>query len=288
MKILLTGANGQLGVELGRSLKGMGELVALDRTRMDLADLDQVRAVIRTVRPDLIVNAAAYTAVDRAEHDAALAYRINGDGPALMADEAALLGAALVHFSTDYVFDGSKGGPYRETDVPRPINVYGASKLAGEEALARSGARHLILRTSWLYGMQGNNFFSTMLGLAREREQLRVVADQHGAPTWNRWVAEATALALGQALAQGEPWWRAHGGLYHLACAGSTSRFGFAQAIVAAAAVNCAVHPITSAQYPLPASRPHNSTLCSDKFAARFCVIPHWRSALSQCLSSLA
>lgn len=285
MKILLTGARGQLGVELGRSLMGLGQLVKVDRAGMDLSKLDQVRSVVRTVRPDLIVNAAAYTAVDRAESESALAQCINADAPALMASEAALLGAALVHFSTDYVFDGARRDAYLETDVPNPLNVYGASKLAGEQAIAQAGVKHLILRTSWLYGTQGNNFLTTMLRLAREHGTLRVVADQLGTPTSHRFVAEATAVALRQAGSGGVPWWREHGGLYHLSCAGSTSWHGFAAAIMAAAQSDCPVLPITAAEYAGPARRPSNSALSSDKFAARFCAIPDWNSALLQCMA---
>jgi dTDP-4-dehydrorhamnose reductase len=203
MKILLTGASGQVGYELERSLQSIGEVVALDRTRCDLSDLDQVRDVVRALRPGLIVNPAAYTAGDKAETEAALAHRINAEAPAVMAAEAQRLGAAMVHYSTDYVFDGTKSGPYLETDATNPINVYGQSKLAGELAIAASGAPHLILRTSWVYGMRGKNFLLTMLRLGRERDELRVVADQHGAPTWSRTIADTTAALLAQARAGG-------------------------------------------------------------------------------------
>ncbi|MEO7497834.1 MAG: dTDP-4-dehydrorhamnose reductase, partial [Massilia sp.] len=207
MKILLTGANGQVGYELERSLQGLGQVVAPRRAELDLSDLDQVRDVIRAVRPGLIVNPGAYTAVDKAETEVALAMRVNAEAPAVMAEEAVRLGAAMVHYSTDYVFDGTKAGAYVETDPTGPINVYGQSKLAGEQAIAATGVDHLILRTSWVYGMRGKNFLLTMLRLAAERDSLRVVSDQHGAPTWSRTIADTTALILAQARVGGADWW---------------------------------------------------------------------------------
>ncbi|WP_317202343.1 dTDP-4-dehydrorhamnose reductase [Janthinobacterium sp.] len=284
MRILLSGVSGQLGYELERSLQGLGEVVALDRAGMDLADLGQVRDVIRAVRPQLIVNPAAYTAVDKAESEPALAFRVNAEAPALMAQEAARLGAAMVHYSTDYVFDGAKAGAYLEGDATGPLNVYGASKLAGEQAVAAAGIPHLILRTSWVYGMRGKNFLLTMLRLAREREELRVVNDQFGAPTWSRTIADSTALILAQARAGQDDWWRQNGGLYHLSSQGRTSWFGFTEAILAAARIDCRLIPIPAAEYPVPAPRPANSLLCSDKLMARFCRLPDWQDALRLCL----
>jgi dTDP-4-dehydrorhamnose reductase len=284
MKILLTGAGGQVGYELERSLQGLGEVIAVGRARMDLADLDQVRAVIRALRPGLIVNAAAYTAVDRAEAEPALAFRINAEAPELMAREAKALGAALVHYSTDYVFDGRKAGPYLETDAASPLNVYGKSKLAGEQAIAASGADHLILRSSWIYGMRGNNFLLTMLNLAAQGAPLRVVDDQLGAPTWSRTVADASALMLLQARDGGAGWWRQHGGIYHLACAGQTSWYGFCCAILAATGIDCAVTPISSDGWPAPAARPRNSVMNTAQLSARFCHLPDWQTALRLCL----
>jgi dTDP-4-dehydrorhamnose reductase len=285
MKILLTGASGQVGYQLERSLQALGEVVAVERARMDLSDLDQVREVIRAVRPGLIVNPAAYTAVDKAESEPALAHRINAEAPAIMAAEARLLGAAMVHYSTDYVFDGTKQGPYVETDTTKPLNVYGQSKLAGEQAIAKSGVPHLILRTSWVYGMHGKNFLLTMLRLANERVQLRVVADQIGAPTWSRTIADTTAAVLAQARAGGDAWWDQHSGVYHLSCQGQTSWHGFTEAIVARAGLACQVSPIGTADYPTPARRPANSVMSSAKLTSSFCAIPHWEQALSLCMA---
>ncbi|HAT33128.1 MAG TPA: dTDP-4-dehydrorhamnose reductase [Janthinobacterium sp.] len=284
MKILLTGTGGQLGYELERSLQGLGQVVAVDRARMDLSDLDQVRDVIRAVRPQLIVNPAAYTAVDKAESEPALAQRVNAEAPAVMAREAARLGAAMVHYSTDYVFDGAKAAAYLEDDPSGPLNVYGASKLAGEQAIAAAGIPHLIFRTSWVYGMRGKNFLRTMLRLAGEREELRVVADQYGAPTWSRTIADTSALILSQARVGPADWWQRNGGLYHLSSQGSTSWFGFTQAILEAAKIDCRLIPIPAAEYPLPAPRPVNSRLSCERLMARFCELPDWKDALRLCL----
>ena len=284
MKILLTGSTGQVGYELARSLQGLGEVVAVDRQVMDLSDLDQVRDVIRRVQPGLIVNPAAYTAVDKAEGEPALAYRINAEAPGLMAREARLLGAAMVHYSTDYVFDGSAPAARVEDDPTGPLNVYGASKLAGEQAIAEAGIPHLIFRTSWVYGMRGKNFLLTMLRLARERDELRVVADQHGAPTWSRTIADTSALVLAQARAGGPDWWAQHSGVYHLSAQGSTTWYEFTRAIVEAAGLDCRVLPITSAEYPTPAKRPQYSVLSSQRLISRFCHVPDWKVALRLCM----
>ncbi|MET0267404.1 MAG: dTDP-4-dehydrorhamnose reductase [Duganella sp.] len=293
MKILLTGSTGQVGYELVRSLQGLGQVVALDRSAMDLADLDQVRSVIRQIQPQLIVNPAAYTAVDRAESEPALAFRVNAEAPGVIAQEAKVLGAALVHYSTDYVFDGAQPGARVEGDVTGPLNVYGASKLAGEQAIAASGVDHLIFRTSWVYGMHGKNFLLTMLRLAREREELRVVDDQHGAPTWSRTIADTTALVLAQARAfvpaqggEARDWWRQNGGVYHLSAQGQTTWCEFTRAIVAAAGLSCRVAPISSAEYPTTARRPHYSVLSSERLIERFCRLPDWQQALQLCLGS--
>jgi dTDP-4-dehydrorhamnose reductase len=283
MKILLTGGRGQVGYELERCLQGLGEVVAPGRERLDLSDLAQVRDVVRALRPGLIVNAAAYTAVDRAESEPALAHVVNAEAPGVLAEEARRLGAALVHFSTDYVFDGSKDGPYVESDAAAPLNVYGRTKLLGEQAIAATGAAHLILRTSWVYGMRGHNFLLTMLRLARERGELRVVSDQHGAPTWSRTVAQTTADILSQARRGGD-WWAENGGLYHLSCQGQTTWHGFAEAIMEASSNSTPVIPISTNEFPTPARRPRNSTLDASRLVHRFCRLPEWRAALALCL----
>ncbi len=283
MRILLTGAGGQVGYELERSLQALGQVTALGRARMDLANLDQVRDVIRALKPALIVNAAAYTAVDLAESEPALARRINAEAPGVMAQEARTLGAAMVHYSTDYVFDGSKAGAYSEADRPNPLNVYGQTKLEGEQAVAAAGIDHLILRTSWVYGMRGKNFLLTMLRLARERDTLRVVSDQHGAPTWSRTIADTSAALLARAQEGGGGWWRQHGGLYHLACSGQTTWAGFAEEIMDLQKMACAVVPISSAAYPSAARRPQNSVLDCARLEA-LCALPDWRDALALCI----
>jgi len=285
MKILLTGRSGQVGYELERSLQGIGEVVAVDRERMDLSDLDQVRSVIRAVKPQLIVNPAAYTAVDKAESEPELAFRINAEAPGVMAEEAKQLGAALVHYSTDYVFPGTEPGARKETDATGPANVYGASKLAGEQAITASGVPHLIFRTSWVYGMRGKNFLLTMLRLAKERDELRIVNDQHGAPTWSRTIADSTALVLAQAGQGGAAWWAAHSGVYHLSSQGQTTWFGFTEAILKQAGIDCRLVPITTAEYPLPAKRPAFSVLSSQRLIEQFCSLPTWQEALRLSMS---
>lgn len=290
-RILISGKTGQVGHELERSLKGLGEIIALDREQMNLADLDQVRDVIRRIKPTLIVNPAAYTAVDKAESEPALALRINGEAPGVMAEEAGKLGAALIHYSTDYVFDGSKNSPYKETDPPCPINVYGSSKLAGEKAIQRAGIPHLILRTSWVYSTHGKNFLLTMRRLAEERESLNIVSDQHGAPTWSRTIADTTANIVAQYLAAADQqkWWDSHSGLYHLTAQGETTWFGFAEAIMAHPSVTkkpC-LQAIRSQDYPMPAKRPANSRLSSQRLLDTFCGLPQWQEALLECQNSI-
>ncbi len=302
MKILLTGSNGQVGHELQQTLQGLGGLVAVDRSSMNLAEVHQIREVIRSVRPNLIVNAAAYTAVDKAEGEPDLAMRINAEAPAIMAEEAKKLGAAIIHYSTDYVFDGVRVGAYTEDDMPNPQNVYGQSKLAGELALRDSGVPHLILRTSWVYGNRGNNFLITMQRLLRERDELRIVDDQIGAPTWCRRIAEKTAEIITQF--QREPdgkssdiaqdVWQRYSGLYHLTAQGQTSWYGFAKAILgemeftsATTARKPKLIPITTPDYPLPAKRPSNSVLSSQKLMASFGAIPNWKDDFLRCLSAV-
>ncbi len=293
--ILVTGRHGQVGWELARTLLPLGQVVAWGRAEADLADTDALRAAVARLRPDVIVNAAAYTAVDRAETEPELAGRINGLAPGILAEEARRTGALLVHYSTDYVFDGTKEGPYEEDDHPAPLNAYGRSKLAGEQAIRAAQADHLILRTSWVYAARGANFLRTILRLAAERDELRVVADQVGAPTWARFIAEATAHVVACALEE-----RRRGafasGTYHLACAGETSWHGFAAALLReAAALPGApalrarrVTPITTAEYPLPAPRPGNSRLATARLQVRFGVtMPAWETGLRLCLEEL-
>jgi dTDP-4-dehydrorhamnose reductase len=289
-RVLLAGRNGQLGWELQRALAPLGELVALDRAGMDLADPDSIHRAIADARPDVIVNAAAYTAVDRAESEPDAAMRINGIAPGIIAEEAARSGALVVHYSTDYVFDGAQGAPYREDDPPAPMSAYGRSKLAGEEAVRAAGAPYLILRTSWVYAARGANFLRTMLRLAGERDELKIVDDQVGAPTWARSIAVMTARVLGVGGA-GPGRARERTGVYHLTAAGAVSWCGFARAIFAAARERRpdfkapAVVPIPSSQYPLPARRPANSRLATDKLEAAFGVEPpRWDAALAQCM----
>lgn len=282
MKILLTGTSGQVGYELQRSLQGLGDVVAADRARIDLSNLDQVRQVISDVHPDIIVNPAAYTAVDRAEAEPELARTINALAPAVMAEQAERIGAALVHFSTDYVFDGRKESPYLETDEPNPLNVYGRTKLEGERLIAASGVAHLILRTSWVYGMRGSNFFLTMRRLGRERNELRVVNDQHGAPTWSRTIADVTTLLLAQSRQSG--WWKANSGIYHLTAQGRTTWYEFAEAIMKQDKLACRILPIETADYPTPARRPRNSSMDTRKLSSLLCKTPHWREALELCI----
>lgn len=287
--ILVTGKLGQIGWELQRTLLPLGRVAAFDRSGLDLADADAVRRKLDEVRPDVIVNAAAYTAVDKAESEPELAQAVNAAAPALLAQEAAKRGALLIHYSTDYVFDGAKAAPYVETDQPNPLGAYGRSKLAGEAGIRASGADHLIFRTSWVYAARGANFLRTILRLAVEREELHIVADQVGVPTWARFVAEATAHALKQAVQE-----RRSGtfgsGVFHLAAAGETSWHGFAGAILAGRSGLRAktVTPIATAEYPLPAARPANSRLCTDKFRARFgLALPDWQDCLRLCLEEI-
>ncbi|AQT49378.1 MULTISPECIES: dTDP-4-dehydrorhamnose reductase [Burkholderia cepacia complex] len=287
--ILVTGVNGQVGFELLRSLQGLGRVVACDRSMLDLSDLDRVRSVVRELKPSIIVNPAAYTAVDKAETDVDAARRLNAEVPRAFAEEAARLGAALVHYSTDYVFDGTKEGAYVETDATNPQNVYGLTKLEGEQAIAATGCAHLILRTSWVYGRRGKNFLLTMLKLGSERPELRVVADQVGAPTWSKTIATATAHIVAQALAADDAdWWAQRSGVYHFTSAGATSWHGFAEAIFAQAMGERAprVLPIPASDYPVPAKRPSNSRLSHDKLTEAFGLrLPDWADALTLCLS---
>jgi dTDP-4-dehydrorhamnose reductase len=301
-QILLTGKNGQVGHDLQRFLPRLGEVVALDRQQLDLSRFDEIRRVIRQIRPALIVNAAAYTAVDLAEKEHSLAQAINAEAPAIMAEEARRIGAALVHYSTDYVFDGSLNSPYEETDPTNPINVYGKTKLAGEQAIRDSCVHHLIFRTAWLYSTRGKNFLLTILRLATEREELRIVNDQIGAPTWSREIASATAEVLrnffdrtGNVSA-----WAELSGTYHMTAGGETSWFEFAKAILEEAKkqapspppwfaeatrgkplLSRVLTPITTAEYPTLARRPAYSVLSNIQTVRTFGIeLADWRTQL--------
>ena len=283
MRILLIGKNGQVGSALLATLPALGEVTAVDRTQLDLADPDSIRAAVRSNRPQLIVNTGAYTAVDQAERDEAFALRVNGDGPAVLAEEAEKAGALLVHFSTDYVFDGEKSSPYVETDSPNPLNAYGRSKLAGEQAIQSSRCRQLIFRTSWVYAATGQNFLLTMLRLASEGKPVRVVNDQRGAPTSNLMIADATTQAIRRALGDS-----ALSGLYHMSAAGGTTWYGFARAIFEQKGMVTDLAPIASAEYRAAARRPRNSLLDNGKLGSTLGLhLQTWDAGLAQVLRSL-
>ncbi len=298
MRLLLLGKNGQLGFELQRTLATVGEVIAVrrgahgDDMSVDFADVDALRAIVRRVRPDIIVNAAAYTAVDQAELEPAQALAVNGTAPGVLAEEALRLGAGLIHYSTDYVFDGGKSCAYSEDDAPQPLNTYGKTKLAGEKALREVGGAHLILRTSWVYGDYGKNFLLTILKLARERGELAVVNDQIGAPTWSRVIAQCTAQMIAMINANAKSGsmqerFALYGGLYHLSCSGQTSWYGFAERILALAVpeMACLLRPIISADYGARAIRPRNSRLDCALICRTFPLfLPSWEDALRLCL----
>jgi len=286
LKILISGQHGQVSRALQQRLADLGELIVLGRDQLDLAHPEQIRRQVQAQRPDLIINAAAYTAVDQAESEAQLAFAINATAPGIFAQEAASLGIPLIHYSTDYVFDGSKDQPYTEDDLPHPLNVYGDSKLSGERAIAAANDQHLILRTSWVYSNHGRNFLLTMQRLLQEKPELRIVADQIGAPTWAGTIATSTrALIERWQAGQAGAW-----GTYHLTARGETSWFGFAQAIgeqLLAQDKPCALlEAIPSSAYPTPATRPLNSRLDCSRLLREWQVAqPDWRSALHECLA---
>jgi len=285
MKILVSGRNGQVAQALQSALGDLGQLHLLGRDQLDLAHPDRIAAQVRALAPDLIVNAAAHTAVDQAESEPELAFAINAQAPGVLAEEAARLGVPLIHYSTDYVFDGSKAAPYTEDDAPNPLGVYGQSKLAGERAITAVGGQHLILRTSWVYSTHGRNFLLTMLRLLQEKPELRVVADQIGAPTWAATIAASTRQLIERwQSGQAGAW-----GTYHLTARGETSWFGFAQAIgehLKAQGKPCAsLLPIPSSEYPTPARRPLNSRLDCSRLQQQWQVgQPDWHQALIDCL----
>ena len=286
LKILISGKTGQVAVELQKHLAGLGELIVLGRDVLDLSQPDQIRAQVRAHKPDLLIIAAAHTAVDQAENEPELAFAINASAPGVFAEEAAALGIPLIHYSTDYVFDGRKPAPYTEDDATNPLGVYGKSKLAGELAIAASGAQHLILRTSWVYSTHGKNFLLTMQRLLQERSELRVVADQIGAPTWAGTIAQSTRALIERWQSGDAAAW----GTYHLTASGETSWFGFTQAIaghLTAQGKACAtLEPIPASAYPTPAARPQNSRLDCSKLAREWGVTqPDWEAALSECVA---
>lgn len=277
--ILLLGASGQIGHELRDPLSTLGTVVAPERSTVDLSSPDTIQRTIREVRPDVVVNAAAYTAVDQAEEEPERARAVNARAPGVLAEATADVGGWLVHYSTDYVFNGTKTRPYVETDAPTPINTYGRTKRAGEVAIQETGGRHLILRTSWVYSGRRSNFLRSMLRLADEHDRLPVVDDQTGTPTWAGWIAEATRTVLRRVMDRDEP----KSGLYHLAAGGQTSWYGFAQAIFAQfGRDDVVVEPIPSEEYPTPAERPSYTVLDSGKARRSFDLsIPTWSEQLA-------
>ena len=283
MRILITGSNGQVGTALAPALAPLGELHAFDRQSLELLDLQSIRNTVAKVRPDVIINAAAYTAVDRAEQERDAAFAVNVQAVKELAHQAKSVGALLIHFSTDYVFDGEKTAPYVETDVPAPLNVYGQSKLEGERAIAASGCRHFIFRTSWVYGPAGRNFVHAILAAAKAKPELRVVDDQRGAPTSSMAIAGAVAQVLSSA-----SWSTKADGIYHLSAAGETTWHGFAKAILEAKGIGTPLVAIRSDEYPVAARRPKNSLLDNGKIGAAFGIaLPDWRQSLAAVLAAI-
>ncbi len=293
-RILVTGKNGQVGWELQRTLAPLGQVIALDVEDMDLSNPDSIRNKVREIAPHIIVNPAAHTAVDKAESEPELAMAINGIAPGVFAEEAKRLDALLIHYSTDYVFDGEKSGPYTEVDKPSPQCVYGITKLAGEEAIRSVGGKHLILRTSWVYGVHVANFVKTILRLAKERDELRIVADQYGAPTWARLLAQSTAQMIVKS--EGGVSAKELSGIYHLTPSGRTNWHEYSQEIVRLARLydeelankSLLIKPIATSEYPVPAKRPLNSSLDTSKIEAAFgLVLPSWQADLAECMALL-
>lgn len=294
LRILVIGKDGQVGHELAHTLTALGNVTTTSRAELDLASDASIRAAVRRVQPQLIVNAAAYTAVDKAESEPELAQRINADAVATLAAEAKFIGAAMIHYSTDYVFDGTKVAPYMEDDAPNPLGVYGRTKLAGEQALANAGIPYLVLRTSWVYGARGKNFLLTILKLAAEKPELRIVADQIGAPTWSHDIAAATAAIAVRWFGGSNDALVEQSGIYHLTATGNTTWFGFAAEALrlrasAVSSKNFArLVPISTAEYPTPAARPKNSQLDCSKLALGFSYrLPEWKVSLATVLGQL-
>lgn len=290
-RIMLTGANGQVGWELNRSLLPLGDIVALTRKECDLSRPENLPSIVQEIKPDVIINAAAYTTVDKAEEEEALAMTINGTSVGVLAEEAKKCNALLIHYSTDYVFDGTKPSPYTEEDIPNPINVYGRSKLAGEEAMRQVGGRHLIFRTSWVYASRGNNFLKTIRRLVQKRDELSIVDDQIGTPTWARLIAQTTSYCTRQSIC--EIYYREFlSDTYNLTMRGETSWYDFAKRIVELICHNqkngrygCDIKSIKSINYPTPAIRPKNSRIAINKIEKKFQLkMPEWEKALALCI----
>ena len=291
MKILLTGKNGQVGWELNRSLSRLGTIFAMGRNDMDLSKPETLGPVIQDIRPDIIINAAAYTAVDKAESEPELAMIVNGTAPGVIAEEAKKIGAGMIHYSTDYIFDGKAKSPYKEEDATCPLSIYGKSKLAGEQAVAQAGIPHIIVRTSWIYSLRGSNFLNTMRKLVQTRKQIRVVDDQIGAPTWARAIAEGTTRILEQNLKGSTTTSKliTHSGIFHMSCLGETNWFVFANKILELSRLqkDTEVIPIPTIDYPTPTDRPKYSLLSNKKLKQVFHhEMPQWQDALQECLKS--
>jgi dTDP-4-dehydrorhamnose reductase len=287
MKILLTGKTGQVGGELNNILKDIGEMVSVGREHLDLSKITSIEPAILDIQPDIIINAAAYTAVDKAEEESELAMTLNGIAPGVLAKAAKKIEARLIHYSTDYVFDGRSNTPYREEDTTCPLSIYGKSKLAGEKNIAEAGIPYLILRTSWVYSLQGKSFLRTIKKLAEEKDTLRIVDDQIGAPTWARSIALATRKILKQYLRDGSD--PSLSGIFHLTCQGKSSWYDFAKEVLdlSGASQNTQLLPIPTSDYPTTAVRPHYSLLSNDKLKKVFAFeMPHWNDALKDCIHS--
>jgi len=292
MKILLIGKNGQVGAELNKLLKSFGTLIAFGRKQLDFANIDSIEPLILDIRPNIIINAAAYTAVDKAEEEPELAMTINAVAPGILAKAAKKLGAGLIHYSTDYVFDGNSSTAYREESPTLPINVYGKSKLAGEKAIRELQIPYIIFRTSWVYSLYGNGFLKTIKKMAGEKDTLRIVDDQIGSPTWSRSIALATHKILGQCLQKNwlnEENLQTYSGIFNLTCQGNTSWYGFAKELLSLSGIdNTKLIPISTSNYPTPAIRPLYSILCNDKVQNTFHIeLPNWKKALKDCLTSV-
>ena len=294
-KILLVGNLGQVGYELQRSLSSLGQVIGVDRNELDITDISKLKDFVRELKPQVIVNAAAYTAVDRAESEASLAKKINADAPTILAEEAKRLDACLIHYSTDYVFDGTKDGLYSEDDIPNPLGIYGQTKLDGELGIQHTDCDHLTFRTSWVYGSRGQNFLLTMLRLSQEKEFLKIVNDQVGAPTWSRFLADATAQILAITLSQKEEIRQNLWGTYHLTSQKHTTWYDFTRAIIEEGKHSlqftkaAMLSPITTEEYPTPAKRPKNSKLDLSKVQKTFGIYPpQWNVSLKMCVEEIA